>query len=77
MLQTTCSVHPGSSGGAIMNEHGGLIGIIVCNVKFGEHAVYPKMNMAIPFLAIEDIIFTYLADDSEYLRKKPETNISY
>lgn len=31
--QSTCAVHPGASGGALVNKAGQLVGMVVCNAK--------------------------------------------
>ncbi|GJQ79119.1 hypothetical protein Trydic_g5372 [Trypoxylus dichotomus] len=61
MIKTTCSVLPGSSGGAILRKNGELIGIIVCNTKLGEKmSAVPRVNMAIPIVNVIDTIVTYV-----------------
>lgn len=61
MLKTTCSVHPGASGGAVLDKSGALIGIIVCNARLDENGtVYPRINMAIPILAVYPVIENYI-----------------
>lgn len=66
MLVTTCSVHGGSSGGAILDEKGCLIGIIVFNVKLnGTNALFPRINMVIPYAIIAPIIKRYIQEDGK------------
>ncbi|XP_018574407.1 peroxisomal leader peptide-processing protease isoform X2 [Anoplophora glabripennis] len=61
MIKTTCCVHPGSSGGAVLDQDGALLGIIVCNAKLeNNNMVYPRVNMAIPFLAIYKTVSDFI-----------------
>lgn len=61
MLKTTCSVHSGSSGGAILDDNGCLIGIIVSNTKLNlNNAIFPRINFAIPYTAIADILEDFI-----------------
>lgn len=61
MLKTTCWVHAGSSGGAILNHNGDTIGLIVCNAKLKENgSIYTKLSMAIPIAKIYETIQTFL-----------------
>lgn len=64
MLQTTCCIHSGCSGGAILRPSGELVALVVCNVKddIGDKQLFPRVNMAIPFTAISDIIDAYTAN---------------
>ncbi|KAJ3696075.1 hypothetical protein LUZ60_001452 [Juncus effusus] len=55
MLQTTAAVHPGSSGGAVVNSYGRLIGLITSNAKHGSGSNIPNMNFGIPCKSLEPI----------------------
>ncbi|KAL1462378.1 hypothetical protein WDU94_014216 [Cyamophila willieti] len=59
MLQTSCSVESGVSGGALFDSAGLLIGIIVCNVT-DHKVVYPHVNMAVPICTIYPVLEAYL-----------------
>ncbi|KAH9489221.1 Peroxisomal leader peptide-processing protease [Bulinus truncatus] len=49
MIQSTCAVHAGTSGGPLLSESGDLVGIMVCNtVDKGSDSSYPHLNMSIP-----------------------------
>ncbi|KAJ8935393.1 hypothetical protein NQ314_012809, partial [Rhamnusium bicolor] len=75
MLRTTCCVHPGASGGAILDDDGALLGIIVCNTKLHEHnTVYPRVNMAIPFSVVEKVIFKYIQNGGKYVNFNANSN---
>ncbi|KAI4469176.1 serine protease-related [Holotrichia oblita] len=66
MIKTTCSVLPGSSGGAILNKSGELLGIIVCNTRLnGNMSAVPRINMAVPITNIIDVILNYLETKSK------------
>ncbi|KAK4491659.1 hypothetical protein RD792_002422, partial [Penstemon davidsonii] len=68
MLQTTAAVHPGSSGGAVVNSDGCMIGLVtrygIClivatchsNAKHGGGTVIPHLNFSIPSAALEPIL---------------------
>ncbi|KAL3851336.1 hypothetical protein ACJIZ3_013218 [Penstemon smallii] len=56
MLQTTAAVHPGSSGGAVVNSNGCMIGLVTSNAKHGGGTVIPHLNFSIPSAALEPIL---------------------
>ncbi|KAI5745629.1 hypothetical protein M8J76_012915 [Diaphorina citri] len=63
MIQTSCSVHSGASGGALLNQSGDLIGLVVCNVMDSLDSVtvvYPRVNMAVPICAFYSTLMAYL-----------------
>ncbi|KAJ8958668.1 hypothetical protein NQ318_016393 [Aromia moschata] len=63
MVKTTCSIHPGASGGAILDDDGLLVGVIVCNIKFhesGTAVIYPRVNAAVPYSAVADTISKFM-----------------
>lgn len=55
MIQTTAAVHPGSSGGAVVNSTGSMIGLVTSNAKHGGQTIIPHMNFSIPCAAMEPI----------------------
>ncbi|KAH9606548.1 hypothetical protein KSS87_000535 [Heliosperma pusillum] len=55
MLETTASVHPGSSGGAVVNSTGHMIALVTSNAKHGGGTVIPHMNFSIPSGALEPL----------------------
>ncbi|XP_059658927.1 glyoxysomal processing protease, glyoxysomal isoform X2 [Cornus florida] len=55
MLETTAAVHPGGSGGAVINSDGHMIGLVTSNAKHGGGAVIPHLNFSIPCAALEPI----------------------
>ncbi|KAL7130002.1 hypothetical protein ABFS83_13G104800 [Erythranthe nasuta] len=56
MLETTAAVHPGSSGGAVVNSNGHMIGLVTSNAKHGGGTVIPHLNFSIPCAALEPIL---------------------
>ncbi|TKW26525.1 hypothetical protein SEVIR_3G195700v4 [Setaria viridis] len=58
MLQTTAAVHPGASGGILVNSHGLMVGIVTSNAKHGGGSTIPHLNFSIPCKSLE-IIFKY------------------
>ncbi|KAG2618372.1 hypothetical protein PVAP13_3NG079548 [Panicum virgatum] len=55
MLQTTAAVHPGASGGILVNRHGLMVGIITSNAKHGAGSTIPHLNFSIPCKSLETI----------------------
>lgn len=55
MLETTASVHPGGSGGAVVNADGHMIGLVTSNAKHGGGTVIPHLNFSIPCSALEPV----------------------
>lgn len=55
MLETTASVHPGGSGGAVVNADGHMIGLVTSNAKHGGGTVIPNLNFSIPCSALEPV----------------------
>ncbi|XP_075523189.1 glyoxysomal processing protease, glyoxysomal [Primulina tabacum] len=55
MLETTATVHPGSSGGAVVNSDGCMIGLVTSNAKHGGGTVIPHLNFSIPCAALEPV----------------------
>ncbi|CAG5123658.1 unnamed protein product, partial [Candidula unifasciata] len=61
MIQSTCAVHAGASGGPLLNTAGDLVGIVVCNtVDKGSNSSYPHINMSIPAVSVWPIVQSYL-----------------
>ncbi|PIN07392.1 Peptidase Do [Handroanthus impetiginosus] len=56
MMETTAAVHPGSSGGAVVNSEGHMIGLVTSNAKHGGGTVIPHLNFSIPCAALEPIL---------------------
>ncbi|XP_067408811.1 peroxisomal leader peptide-processing protease [Emydura macquarii macquarii] len=61
MLQTTCAVHGGSSGGGLFSTHSGkLLGIVVSNTKDNSvGATYPHLNYSIPITVLQPAVLEY------------------
>ncbi|XP_038881508.1 glyoxysomal processing protease, glyoxysomal isoform X1 [Benincasa hispida] len=55
MLETTAAVHPGGSGGAVVNSDGRMIGLVTSNARHGRGAIIPHLNFSIPCAALEPI----------------------
>ncbi|MED6174800.1 hypothetical protein PIB30_072388 [Stylosanthes scabra] len=55
MLETTAAVHPGASGGAVINSDGHMIGLVTSNARHGGGAVIPYLNFSIPCAALAPI----------------------
>ncbi|KAL1335908.1 hypothetical protein HN51_030344 [Arachis hypogaea] len=55
MLETTAAVHPGASGGAVINSDGHMIGLVTSNARHGGGAVIPNLNFSIPCAALAPI----------------------
>ncbi|KAM7345536.1 peroxisomal leader peptide-processing protease [Cochliomyia hominivorax] len=51
-------VQAGQSGGPMFDEHGGIMGICVSNIKM-DNVVYPNVNSAVPIIAIRSILEDY------------------
>ncbi|KAJ7324219.1 hypothetical protein JRQ81_017239 [Phrynocephalus forsythii] len=62
MLQATCAVHGGSSGGALFATHSGkLLGIVASNTKDNSLGVtYPHLNFSIPVTVLQPAILEYI-----------------
>ncbi|KAG7962339.1 hypothetical protein I3843_09G062200 [Carya illinoinensis] len=55
MLETTAAVHPGGSGGAVVNSDGHMIGLVTSNARHSGGTVIPHLNFSIPCAALEPI----------------------
>lgn len=62
MLQTTCCVQSGTSGGPIVCwPSGEMLGMIVCNaISSSNSELYPRLNMAIPASVLKAPLEQYL-----------------
>ncbi|XP_009564920.2 peroxisomal leader peptide-processing protease [Cuculus canorus] len=61
MLQTTCAVHGGSSGGPLISSQSGrLLGIVASNTRDASAgATYPHLNFCIPITILNPLIVCY------------------
>nr|DAD21000.1 TPA_asm: hypothetical protein HUJ06_022463 [Nelumbo nucifera] len=79
MLETTASVHPGGSGGAVVNSDGHMIGLVTSNARHSGGTVIPHLNFSIPCAALEPIFkFSKDMQDLSILENldKPNENLS-
>ncbi|KAH6829095.1 hypothetical protein C2S53_013243 [Perilla frutescens var. hirtella] len=65
MLETTAAVHPGSSGGAVVNSNGRMIGLVTSNAKHGGGTVIPHLNFSIPCAALKPVL--KFSEDMQHL----------
>ncbi|KFK44488.1 hypothetical protein AALP_AA1G263400 [Arabis alpina] len=65
MLETTAAVHPGGSGGAVVNSSGHMIGLVTSNARHGAGTVIPHLNFSIP-CAVLAPIFKF-AEDMQHM----------
>ncbi|KAM4607040.1 peroxisomal leader peptide-processing protease [Polymixia lowei] len=58
MLQTTCAVQAGASGGAVVRTHSGeLLGIVSSNTRdFAAKVTYPHLNFSIPVTVFQPLL---------------------
>lgn len=74
MLQTTAAVHPGASGGVLVNSHGQMVGLITSNAKHGGGSTIPRLNFSIPCKSLE-MVFKYSEnEDSTILEQFDKPN---
>ncbi|NXL61846.1 TYSD1 protease, partial [Chordeiles acutipennis] len=61
MLQTTCAVHRGSSGGPLISSHSRrLLGIVASNTRdTSVGATYPHLNFCIPITILQPLVTHY------------------
>ncbi|XP_053438255.1 peroxisomal leader peptide-processing protease [Nycticebus coucang] len=61
MLQTTCAVHGGSSGGPLFSTYSGvLLGIVASNTRDNNTgATYPHLNFSIPITVLQPALQQY------------------
>ncbi|PWA67909.1 Peptidase S1C [Artemisia annua] len=55
MIETTAAVHPGGSGGAILNSDGHMISLVTSNARHGGGTVIPYLNFSIPCASLEPV----------------------
>ncbi|KAJ4981908.1 hypothetical protein NE237_032745 [Protea cynaroides] len=55
MLETTAAVHPGGSGGPVLNSDGHIIGLVTSNARHSGGMIIPHLNFSIPCAALEPI----------------------
>ncbi|KAJ0808568.1 putative peptidase S1C, peptidase S1, PA clan, peptidase S1, PA clan, chymotrypsin-like protein [Helianthus annuus] len=55
MIETTAAVHPGGSGGAVLNSDGHMISLVTSNARHGGGTVIPHLNFSIPCAALEPV----------------------
>ncbi|CAB1439782.1 unnamed protein product [Pleuronectes platessa] len=58
MLQTTCAVQAGASGGAVVRKHSGeLLGIVSSNTRdLAAKVTYPHLNFSIPVTVFQRLV---------------------
>ncbi|KAM6915835.1 peroxisomal leader peptide-processing protease [Xenentodon cancila] len=61
MLQTTCAVQAGTSGGAVVQKHTGeLLGIVSSNTRdLAARVTYPHLNFSIPVTVFQRLLQTF------------------
>ncbi|KAH0623548.1 hypothetical protein JD844_006423 [Phrynosoma platyrhinos] len=66
MLQATCAVHGGSSGGALFATNSGkLLGIVASNTRDNSIGVtYPHLNFSIPITVLEPALMEFIHNRS-------------
>ncbi|XWS12621.1 hypothetical protein CRYUN_Cryun37aG0105800 [Craigia yunnanensis] len=65
MLETTAAVHPGGSGGAVVNSDGCLVGLVTSNARHGGGTVIPHLNFSIPSAVLMPI-FEFARDMQDF-----------
>lgn len=68
MLQTTCCIQSGSSGGPIVRwSTGEMLGMVVCNaLSTTKSKIYPRLNMAVPVSVLDRPLREYLRTGRMY-----------
>ncbi|XP_057832753.2 glyoxysomal processing protease, glyoxysomal isoform X2 [Cryptomeria japonica] len=66
MLETTAAVHPGGSGGVVVNSQGRMIGLVTSNARHSGGTVIPHLNFSIPCAALKSV-FTFAKGDTKDL----------
>lgn len=66
MLETTAAVHPGGSGGVVVNSWGRMIGLVTSNARHSGGTVIPHLNFSIPCAALKSV-FTFAKGDTKDL----------
>jgi len=70
MLQTTAAVHPGGSGGAVVNGEGRMIGLVTSNARHSGGTVIPFLNFSVPYAALLPIFEFASKADPDWTRLK-------
>ncbi|GLT82838.1 hypothetical protein SLE2022_011740 [Rubroshorea leprosula] len=65
MLETTAAVHPGGSGGAVVNAAGHMIGLVTSNARHSGGTVIPHLNFSIPSAVLAPI-FEFARDMQDF-----------
>ncbi|KAK1557959.1 hypothetical protein Q3G72_034744 [Acer saccharum] len=75
MLETTAAIHPGGSGGAVVNQNSHMIGLVTSNTRHGGGTIIPHLNFSIP-CAVLAPIFQFARDmqDLSLLQKLDQPN---
>ncbi|KAG0583242.1 hypothetical protein M758_3G121800 [Ceratodon purpureus] len=68
MLQTTAAVHPGGSGGAVVNGEGRMIGLVTSNARHSGGTVIPFLNFSVPYAALVPIFEFASRADADWSR---------
>ncbi|CAK9181839.1 unnamed protein product [Ilex paraguariensis] len=55
IIETTAAVHPGGSGGAVINSDGHMIGLVTSNARHGGGTVIPNLNFSISCAALKPV----------------------
>ncbi|XP_043701200.1 glyoxysomal processing protease, glyoxysomal isoform X2 [Telopea speciosissima] len=75
MLETTAAVHPGGSGGPVLNSDGYMIGLVTSNARHSGGTIIPHLNFSIPCVALEPIFkFSKDMQNSSVLQDLDEPN---
>ncbi|XP_031278959.1 glyoxysomal processing protease, glyoxysomal [Pistacia vera] len=75
MLETTAAVHPGGSGGAVVNLDGHMIGLVTSNARHSGGTVIPHLNFSIPCAVLAPIFeFSRDMQDLSLLKKLDQPN---
>jgi S1-C subfamily serine protease len=68
MVQTTCCVQSGASGGALFRSTGHLVGLISCNIMdTSTGAIFPRINMAVPASVLVEPLNDFLRSGGKRL----------
>lgn len=69
VMQTTCAVYAGGSGGPVVAVHPShglqVVGLVVCNMRDSNRVTFPHVNLAIPVPTIAPILNTFLKTKDE------------
>ncbi|ELU05129.1 hypothetical protein CAPTEDRAFT_228130 [Capitella teleta] len=71
LVQSSCAVHAGASGGVLFNSEDQMIGIVTCNARdTGTGASFPHINLCVPFCSIWNILQDYVTTMDEEVLKR-------